>query len=132
MRMIGVSNDVAEPRSERVVGYHEGKCWGVAGMYDKRTRIKITPACLRNDGLSDDGERQGPPRAKPSGGLRGTSAGRMGFLRHGEAKTMTGAKVSPVVRVDRAGGHCFRLHLAIPRWVAPQHCPTPFHQTKGG
>ena len=36
MCMIGVSSDVAEPRSERSVGYHEGKCWGAAGESTER------------------------------------------------------------------------------------------------
>ena len=132
MSRIGVSDHVAEPRSERSVGYHEGKCWGAAGESTERwqTDPNENHACMvcGMTGCRKIMKDKESTRAEAGHTSHVFLTGANGFSRHGETKRMTRAKKSPVLIGDRAGGHSLRLHSAIPRWVAPQQSPTPFHQ----
>ena len=55
-----------------------------------------------------------------------------GFLRHGRAKEWmaTGKKQARSTKAPGLAGSFSRPGLVIPCWVAPQHCPTPFHQAR--
>jgi hypothetical protein len=46
----------------------------------------------------------------------------------GQKQSLMDAKKKALLEIQQGWADCFRPHLVIPRWVAPQHCPTSFHQ----